>query len=205
MKSETITHRTSWLGGSHLYFRFGDSQFWVCVGVLAILQAFMIFLNIYHMLLTPWTSWKRVLPEKLTERQLLEKFFAFCGTRMFITAFTWACSNPRLMYLFRNMVKYLWWWVLSTLSNHLLPSFSLVAYPGSLFSLRSTFRVYVGGSSYVWFQLTKYKSLSIQSDITRVYFLLIYPFALCFIWIVCPCFDLTFGIMSHFSFSNVLY
>jgi hypothetical protein len=32
----------------------------------------------------------RFLPEKLTRPQLLKKFPAFCGTRMFITAFTTA-------------------------------------------------------------------------------------------------------------------
>jgi hypothetical protein len=34
------------------------------------------------------TTWSRVLPEKLTGPQLLEKFPTFYGTRRFITAFT---------------------------------------------------------------------------------------------------------------------
>jgi len=42
-------------------------------------------------LLTPWS---RVLPEKLTGFQLVKKFPAFYGTRMFITAFTSARHLP---------------------------------------------------------------------------------------------------------------
>ena len=34
------------------------------------------------------TAWCRVLLEKLTGLQLVKKFLAFHGTRMFITAFT---------------------------------------------------------------------------------------------------------------------
>jgi hypothetical protein len=50
------------------------------------LSTTLIFLNTYILtyLLTPW---RRVL-EKLTNFQLVKKFLAFYGTRMFITAFT---------------------------------------------------------------------------------------------------------------------
>ena len=34
------------------------------------------------------TTWSRVLPEKLTDPQLVKKFPAFYGIRRFITAFT---------------------------------------------------------------------------------------------------------------------
>jgi hypothetical protein len=41
--------------------------------------------NSWYVIPTPWS---RVLPEKLTNPQMLKKFPAFYGTRMFITAFT---------------------------------------------------------------------------------------------------------------------
>jgi hypothetical protein len=44
--------------------------------------------------LTKLTPWSRVLLEKLTGRQLVKKFPAFYGTRMFITALTRACHCP---------------------------------------------------------------------------------------------------------------
>jgi hypothetical protein len=48
-------------------------------------------------LLTPWS---RILLEKLTGSQLVKKFSPFCGTRMFITAFTNA--NPSTKHLICN-------------------------------------------------------------------------------------------------------
>jgi hypothetical protein len=75
----------------------------------------MFKLNLTY-LLTPWC---RVLLEKLTGFQLVKKFSAFYGTRMFIIAFTsarllslsWASSiqsispGPRLsVWTFRNMI-----------------------------------------------------------------------------------------------------
>jgi hypothetical protein len=41
-------------------------------------------------MITNYTPWSRVLPEKLTGLQLVKKFPAFYGTRRFITAFTTA-------------------------------------------------------------------------------------------------------------------
>jgi hypothetical protein len=76
-------------------------------------------------LLTPWN---RVLVEKLTGFQLVKKFPAFYGTGRLITACknachlskSWAQSNnpgPSLtVWMFRND-KFLWWDVVSTLSN----------------------------------------------------------------------------------------
>jgi hypothetical protein len=40
------------------------------------------------------TTWSRVLIEKLTGSQLVKKFPALCGTRIFITAFTNAPTCP---------------------------------------------------------------------------------------------------------------
>ena len=43
------------------------------------------------LLLINLTAWSTVLPDKLTDPQLLKKFAAFYGTRRLITAFTRAC------------------------------------------------------------------------------------------------------------------
>jgi hypothetical protein len=69
-----------------------------------------------------WTPYSRVLPEQLTDPQLLKKLPALYGNRRFITVFTrardlalsWASLIPRLLTIFRNMIK---WGVVSTSLN----------------------------------------------------------------------------------------
>jgi hypothetical protein len=71
----------------------------------------VVHLDMYGML----NPWSRVLAEKLTGPQLFRNFPAFYGTGRFITAFTRACHL--LLWLFRNMVKFLRWGVISTSPN----------------------------------------------------------------------------------------
>ena len=54
-------------------------------------------------LLTPWST---VLLEQLTGSQLVKKFHAFYGTRMFITAFTSACHLSILINLVHNLTSH---------------------------------------------------------------------------------------------------
>jgi hypothetical protein len=95
------------------------------------------------------TPWSRVIPEKLPGSQLVEKFYAFYGTRTFVIAFTRArhlspfgrsfrriCPNPRLLWPFCNVAKVLRW-VVSITPNHQAEDYLLSAVRDRLFNVYS--------------------------------------------------------------------
>ena len=63
-------------------------SFFPIINVMSLIIPFPSTHTSTHSLTHSLTPSSRVLPEKLTGRQLVRTFPAFCGTRMFITAFT---------------------------------------------------------------------------------------------------------------------